>query len=41
MEPDKLEPIAVVGLSCRLPQDATSPEVSRELYLRPPLFSHS
>lgn len=26
MDADKLEPIAVVGLSCRLPQDASSPE---------------
>lgn len=26
MQPDKLEPIAVVGLSCRLPQEASSPE---------------
>lgn len=26
LEKDKLEPIAVIGLGCRLPQDAASPE---------------
>ena len=31
---DKLEPIAIVGLACRFPQDATSPEAFWQMILQ-------
>ena len=33
LESDKLEPIAIIGLSLRLPQDATSPEAFWKLLM--------
>lgn len=30
---DKLEPIAIVGLACRFPQEATSPEAFWQMML--------
>ena len=33
-EPDKIEPIAVIGLALRFPQDATSPQKFWEMLMK-------